>query len=66
MMFEMEMLYFLQVNSDVVFHQFDKYGNSKIVHVDTTYVGQLIATKSPNTDGYDDITLNYKYPNGRF
>lgn len=55
---------FAEVNSDVVFHQFDKYGNSKIVHVDTTYVGQLIVTKRPNTNGYIDITLNYKYPKG--
>nr|AAI24203.1 Zgc:152982 [Danio rerio] len=55
---------FAEVSSGVVFHQFDKYGNSKIVHVDNTYVGQLIVTKSPNTNGYDDITLNYKYPKG--
>ncbi len=55
----------LQLNSDVVYHQSDKYGNSKIIYVDTTHVGKLVVTKSVNSNAYEDITSTYKYPEGK-
>uniref|UniRef100_A0A3B4BQY5 protein-glutamine gamma-glutamyltransferase n=1 Tax=Pygocentrus nattereri TaxID=42514 RepID=A0A3B4BQY5_PYGNA len=55
---------FAEVNSDVVFHKRDKYGNTRIVSTNTTYVGQLIVTKSVGSSTADDITENYKYPEG--
>uniref|UniRef100_A0A8C1P522 protein-glutamine gamma-glutamyltransferase n=1 Tax=Cyprinus carpio TaxID=7962 RepID=A0A8C1P522_CYPCA len=56
---------FAELNSDVVYHQSDKYGNTKIISVDTTYVGKLLITKSVNSNAYEDITSAYKYPEGK-
>ncbi|TRY89164.1 hypothetical protein DNTS_018077 [Danionella cerebrum] len=53
-----------QLNSDVIYHQCDKYGNSKTIYVDPAYVGKLIITKRPNSQTYDNITTNYKYAEG--
>ncbi|KAI7792659.1 putative coagulation factor XIII A chain-like [Triplophysa rosa] len=55
---------FAELNSDVIYHQIDKYGKTKILHVDTAYVGKLIVTKRINSNQYEDITSNYKYPEG--
>ncbi|XP_058621908.1 coagulation factor XIII A chain-like [Onychostoma macrolepis] len=55
---------FAELNSDVVYHQSDKYGNTNISYVDTTHVGKLIVTKSVNSNNYEDITSTYKYPEG--
>ncbi|XP_073686810.1 coagulation factor XIII A chain-like [Garra rufa] len=55
---------FAELNSDVIYHQSDKYGNSKVIYVDTVYVGKLIITKRPNSNNYEDITSNYKHPEG--
>ncbi|XP_026056647.1 coagulation factor XIII A chain-like [Carassius auratus] len=55
---------FAEVNSDVVYYQSDKYGNTKIISVDTTNVGKLIVTKRVNSNAYEDITSTYKYPEG--
>ncbi|XP_026093431.1 coagulation factor XIII A chain-like [Carassius auratus] len=55
---------FAELNSDVVYHQSDKYGNTKIVFVDTTYVGKLLITKRVNSNAYEDITSAYKHPEG--
>uniref|UniRef100_A0A8C1YFS0 protein-glutamine gamma-glutamyltransferase n=1 Tax=Cyprinus carpio TaxID=7962 RepID=A0A8C1YFS0_CYPCA len=55
---------FAEVNSDVVYYQSDKYGNSNIISVDTTNVGKLIVTKRVNSNDYEDITSTYKYPEG--
>ncbi|XP_057178004.1 coagulation factor XIII A chain-like [Triplophysa rosa] len=56
---------FAELNSDVIYHQIDKYGKTKILHVDTAYVGKLIVTKRINSNQYEDITSNYKYPEGK-
>uniref|UniRef100_A0A8C1BNE7 protein-glutamine gamma-glutamyltransferase n=1 Tax=Cyprinus carpio carpio TaxID=630221 RepID=A0A8C1BNE7_CYPCA len=56
---------FAEVNSDVVYYQSDKYGNSNIISVDTTNVGKLIVTKRVNSNDYEDITSTYKYPEGK-
>uniref|UniRef100_A0A4W4EFS4 protein-glutamine gamma-glutamyltransferase n=1 Tax=Electrophorus electricus TaxID=8005 RepID=A0A4W4EFS4_ELEEL len=55
---------FAEVNSDVVFHKRDKYGNTEVVSVNTTYVGQLILTKMVGSNEPEDITHTYKYPEG--
>ncbi|XP_056093024.1 coagulation factor XIII A chain-like [Rhinichthys klamathensis goyatoka] len=55
---------FAELNSDVIYRQSDKYGNTNILHVDTAYVGKLLVTKRVNANSYEDITSNYKYPEG--
>ncbi|XP_036433992.1 coagulation factor XIII, A1 polypeptide a, tandem duplicate 1 [Colossoma macropomum] len=55
---------FAEVNSDVVFHKRDKYGNMTVIASNTTYVGQLIVTKSIGSNMAEDVTENYKYPEG--
>ncbi|XP_056593617.1 coagulation factor XIII A chain-like [Triplophysa dalaica] len=55
---------FAELNSDVVYHQIDKYGKTKILHVDTTYVGKRVVTKLINSNQYEDVTSTYKYPEG--
>uniref|UniRef100_A0A672S4K2 protein-glutamine gamma-glutamyltransferase n=1 Tax=Sinocyclocheilus grahami TaxID=75366 RepID=A0A672S4K2_SINGR len=55
---------FAELNSDVIYHQSDKYGNTKVIHVDTTYVGKLLITKRMNSNDYEDITSAYKHPEG--
>jgi len=56
----------LQLNSDVIYRKSDKYGNTNVLHVDTAYVGKLLVTKRVNANSYEDVTSNYKYPEGKF
>ncbi|KAG1941462.1 protein-glutamine gamma-glutamyltransferase K [Pimephales promelas] len=53
---------FAELNSDVVYHQWTKEGEMKILNVDTSYVGKLVVTKKTNSSDYEDITSTYKYP----
>uniref|UniRef100_A0A671M4K7 protein-glutamine gamma-glutamyltransferase n=1 Tax=Sinocyclocheilus anshuiensis TaxID=1608454 RepID=A0A671M4K7_9TELE len=55
---------FAEINSDLIYHKADKLGNMKIIYVDTAYVGKLILTKKKDSSRYEDITSNYKYPEG--
>ncbi|XDV46822.1 hypothetical protein PO909_016654 [Leuciscus waleckii] len=55
---------FAELNSDVIYRQSDKYGNTSILRVDTAYVGRLLVTKRVNANSYEDVTSNYKYPEG--
>ncbi|XP_065150830.2 coagulation factor XIII A chain-like [Paramisgurnus dabryanus] len=55
---------FAELNSDVIYYQSDKYGKRKVIYVDPTYVGKLVLTKKLNSSEYEDITSNYKYPEG--
>ncbi|XP_051970450.1 coagulation factor XIII A chain-like [Xyrauchen texanus] len=55
---------FAELNSDVIFHKSDKFGKTKVIYVDTAYVGKLIVTKKVNSSDYENITSNYKYPEG--
>eukprot|EP00066_Takifugu_rubripes_P028254 XP_011617520.1 PREDICTED: coagulation factor XIII A chain [Takifugu rubripes] len=55
---------FAEVNSDLVYHKKDKYGNLTPYSVDTTYIGKCIYTKSVGGTQPVDITLNYKNPEG--
>ncbi|XP_052398274.1 coagulation factor XIII A chain-like [Carassius gibelio] len=55
---------FAEINSDVIYYKADMYGNLKIIRVDTVYVGKLILTQKKDSSDYEDITTNYKYPEG--
>ncbi|KAA0704901.1 Coagulation factor XIII A chain [Triplophysa tibetana] len=55
---------FAELNSDVIYHKADKTGKTKIIYVDTAYVGKLTVTKRCNSNEYEDITSTYKYPEG--
>lgn len=53
------------MNSDIVYIKMDRYGNMNVFNTDTTSVGSLILTKAVGTNGSEDITHNYKYPEGK-
>ncbi|KAI2649300.1 Coagulation factor XIII A chain [Labeo rohita] len=53
-----------QLNSDVIYHKSNKYGKTKVIYVDTAYVGKLLVTKKKESSEYEDITATYKYPEG--
>lgn len=53
-----------QVNSDVVCMKRDRYGNLSPYYVDKTMVGQAVFTKSITGNEPEDITGNYKDPEG--
>lgn len=55
----------LQLNSDVIYHKADTIGKTKIIYVDTAYVGKLTVTKKLDSNEYEDITSTYKYPEGK-
>uniref|UniRef100_A0A8C1ABY7 protein-glutamine gamma-glutamyltransferase n=1 Tax=Cyprinus carpio carpio TaxID=630221 RepID=A0A8C1ABY7_CYPCA len=55
---------FAEINSDLIYYKADKYGKLKIISVNTVYVGKLILTKKKDSSEYEDITSNYKYPEG--
>lgn len=55
----------LQLNSDVIYHKSNKYGKTKVIYVDTAYVGKLLVTKKKESSEYEDITATYKYPEGK-
>ncbi|XP_043081767.1 coagulation factor XIII A chain [Puntigrus tetrazona] len=55
---------FAEMNSDVIFRKCDKSGKIKIIYVDSSYVGKLLVTKKKDSSEYEDITSNYKYPEG--
>ncbi|XP_067291170.1 coagulation factor XIII A chain-like [Pseudorasbora parva] len=55
---------FAELNSDVIYRQSDRYGNMTVLSVDTAYVGKLLVTKRVNSNTYEDVTSNYKYPEG--
>lgn len=58
------MAFFLQVNSDVIFHKRDRYGTLTPYRVDKLHVGKLIYTKAISSAAPDDVTYTYKYPEG--
>ncbi|XP_030067450.1 protein-glutamine gamma-glutamyltransferase 2 [Microcaecilia unicolor] len=54
---------FAEVNADVIYYiQQDDGSTKKSIH--TSQVGKFISTKSVGRDGREDITNNYKYPEG--
>ncbi|XP_054592136.1 coagulation factor XIII A chain [Nothobranchius furzeri] len=55
---------FAEVNSDVIYLKSDRYGNMTPFRVDTAYTGILMYTKAVGSWSPEDITHNYKYPEG--
>lgn len=55
-----------QLNSDVIYHKSNRYGKTKIIYVDTSYVGKQLVTKKHDSNDYMDITSSYKYSEGKF
>lgn len=58
-------LFFLQVNSDVVFYSQRKDGTMQPVKVNRSHVGRLILTKTPGDVTRRDITHQYKFLEGQ-
>ncbi|XP_067853896.1 protein-glutamine gamma-glutamyltransferase 2 [Heptranchias perlo] len=55
---------FAEVNADVVYWLVNKDGSKKELGVKQHQVGKLIITKSAYADKREDITHDYKYPEG--
>ncbi|XP_078411511.1 protein-glutamine gamma-glutamyltransferase 2-like isoform X1 [Cetorhinus maximus] len=55
---------FAEVNADCVTSIYSEKGKKMKVHTDTRHVGQRISTKCVGSDDREDITNNYKYPEG--
>ncbi|XP_067856719.1 protein-glutamine gamma-glutamyltransferase 2-like [Heptranchias perlo] len=55
---------FAEVNADCVTWVYSEKGKKMKVDTDTKHVGQKISTKCVGSDERDDITNNYKYPEG--
>ncbi|XP_078092227.1 protein-glutamine gamma-glutamyltransferase 2-like [Mustelus asterias] len=55
---------FAEVNADQVSWVLGRDGTKEKMRIETQHVGQNISTKSCGRDGRDDITHNYKYPEG--
>uniref|UniRef100_A0A3B4AAX4 Transglutaminase-like domain-containing protein n=1 Tax=Periophthalmus magnuspinnatus TaxID=409849 RepID=A0A3B4AAX4_9GOBI len=56
---------FAEVNSDVLYHTRDRYGKLSLQKVDKKLIGQKLVTKSPHGNYQLDITLEYKYNEGK-
>lgn len=52
------------MNSDLVFHKKDDFGNLVPYSVDTTHIGKCIYTKAVGSTHPEDVTHNYKNPEG--
>ncbi|XP_076153938.1 protein-glutamine gamma-glutamyltransferase 6-like isoform X1 [Alosa pseudoharengus] len=55
---------FAEVNADRVTWMLMKDGSKRRLHTDTSQIGRNISTKAVGEDKRDDITANYKYPEG--
>ncbi|XP_061826241.1 protein-glutamine gamma-glutamyltransferase 2-like [Nerophis lumbriciformis] len=55
---------FAEVNADIIKWMVRKDGQRQKLNVDQNSVGRNISTKSPFSDRREDITLQYKYPEG--
>ena len=53
-----------EVNADVKYHYRTKSGEFKVMGSNTTTVGKHISTKEVGSNNREDITLQYKYPEG--
>ena len=56
---------FAEVNGDTVYWDVKKDGSMKARNVDEHSVGSSISTKAPGSDEREDITEEYKYPDGK-
>ncbi|XP_041060190.1 protein-glutamine gamma-glutamyltransferase 2-like isoform X2 [Carcharodon carcharias] len=55
---------FAEVNADCVISVYSEKGKKMKVDTDMRHVGQRISTKCVGSDDREDITNNYKYPEG--
>ncbi|XP_029010677.1 protein-glutamine gamma-glutamyltransferase 2 [Betta splendens] len=55
---------FAEVNADIVYWMLQGNGQRQKMSVDVASVGKNISTKSVYGDQREDVTLNYKYPEG--
>nr|XP_057944140.1 protein-glutamine gamma-glutamyltransferase 2 isoform X2 [Doryrhamphus excisus] len=55
---------FAEVNADIIQWIVRKDGQRQKISVDQDSVGRNISTKSPFSDRREDVTLQYKYPEG--
>ncbi|XP_061773048.1 LOW QUALITY PROTEIN: protein-glutamine gamma-glutamyltransferase 2 [Nerophis ophidion] len=55
---------FAEVNADIIKWMVRRDGQRQKISVDENSVGRNISTKSPFSDRREDITLQYKYPEG--
>lgn len=56
---------FAEVNGDRVFWEVEENGPMKVIRVDKKCIGKLISTKAVGSDKRDDITHEYKHPEGK-
>ena len=56
---------FAEVNGDRVFWEVEENGQMKVIRVDKKCIGKMISTKSAGSDKRDDITHEYKHPEGK-
>lgn len=57
-------MFFIQVNSDKVYHQLQPNGKFKKVHVEERAVGHHLSTKAVGSNAREDVTYLYKHPEG--
>lgn len=55
---------FAEVNGDTVYWDVKEDGSMKARSVDKHYVGNSISTRTPGSEKREDITGDYKYPDG--
>ena len=55
---------FAEVNGDRVFWEVEEGGPMKPIRVDKKCIGKLISTKAVGSDDREDITHEYKHPEG--
>ncbi|KAK2918158.1 hypothetical protein Q8A73_004904 [Channa argus] len=55
---------FAEVNADIVYWMVQRDGQRRKIRVDQSNVGRNISTKSVYGDNREDLTLDYKYPEG--
>lgn len=56
---------FAEVNGDRVFWEVEENGQMKVIRVDKKCIGKIISTKAVGSDKRDDITHEYKHPEGK-
>lgn len=56
---------FAEVNGDRVFWEVEENGQMKVIRVDKKCIGKMISTKAVGSDKRDDITHEYKHPEGK-
>ena len=56
---------FAEVNGDTVYWDVKEDGSMKARSVDKHYVGNSISTGAPGSEEREDITDDYKYPDGK-